>query len=57
MRLQSESKELIARWDNVPHHPDLSSFPHHKHDKNGVHPSDSADLKSVLDKITEGLED
>ena len=55
--LLSESGELIARWDNVPHHPDLSSFPHHKHDKNGVHPSDPADLKSVLDKITEGLED
>jgi len=55
--LQSGSEELIARWDNVPHHPDLNSFPHHKHDKNGVHPSDPADLKSVLDNITEGLEE
>jgi len=53
---QSERGALIARWDNVPHHRDVSSFPHHKHDKNGVHPSEPADLKSVLDKIVEGLE-
>jgi hypothetical protein len=53
---QSESGELIARWDNVPHHRDIGSFPHHRHDKNGVHPSEPIDLKSVLDKITEGLE-
>jgi len=55
--LQSESEELIARWDNVPHHPDLSSFPHHKHDINGLYPSEPADLKSVLNIIMEGLEE
>jgi hypothetical protein len=55
--LQSESGELIARWDNVPHHRDISSFPHHKHDKNGVHPSEPADLKAILDIIIEGLEE
>ena len=27
--LQSESGDLIARWDNVPHHRDISTFPHH----------------------------
>ena len=54
---QSESGELIARWDNVPHHRDINSFPHHKHDINGVHPSEPADLKSVLNIIMEGLEE
>ena len=53
---QSANGNLIARWDNVPHHPDITSFPHHKHDKNGVHPSEPADLKSVLDTIMEDLE-
>jgi len=33
------------------------SFPHHKHDINGVHPSEPADLKSVLNIIMEGLEE
>lgn len=23
---------LLKRWDNAPHHPELSSFPHHIHD-------------------------
>ena len=54
--LQSAIGDLIARWDNVPHHRDISTFPHHKHDKNGVHPSEHADLKSVLDQIIEELE-
>ena len=54
--LQSETGDLIARWDNVPHHRDISSFPHHKHDKNGVHPSEPADLKSVLDEIIEHVQ-
>ncbi len=43
--LQSESGDLIARWDNVLPHRDISTFPHHKHDKKGVHPSKPADLK------------
>ena len=55
--LQSEAGDLIARWDNVPHHRDVSSFPHHKHDQNGVYPSEPADLRSVLDRIVEGLDE
>ena len=49
--LQSETGDLIPRWDNVPHHHDVSSFPHHKHDKNGVYSSGPIDLRSVLDEI------
>ena len=49
--LQSETGDLITRWDNVPHHHEVSSFPHHKHDKNGVHSSGPTDLRSVLDEI------
>ena len=54
--VQSATGDLMARWDNVPHHRDISTFPHHKHGKNGVHPSEPADLKSVLDQIGEELE-
>lgn len=32
---QSASGELIARWDNAPHFPDLATFPHHRHGANG----------------------
>ncbi len=55
--LQSEAGDLVVRWDNVPHHRDVSSFPHHRHDPDGVHPSEPADLRPVLDKIVERLEE
>lgn len=28
---QDKSGELIIRWDNAPHFPQLTNFPHHKH--------------------------
>ena len=34
----------LTRWDNVPHHSDVSLFPHHNHDKSGAHSSEPADL-------------
>lgn len=29
---QTADNTWLVRWDNVPHFPKLSSFPHHKHD-------------------------
>lgn len=48
---QSKKGNLICRWDNVPHYPDLDTFPHHMHDKNGVHASSDMDLKNIIDLI------
>jgi hypothetical protein len=28
---QKSDGDLIVRWDNAPHFPKLSTFPHHKH--------------------------
>lgn len=39
---------LIRRWDNAPHHRNLSNFPHHVHDKNDVLPSDDVNLTDIL---------
>jgi hypothetical protein len=37
---QLYSDRPILRWDNTPHYPNLSNFPHHFHDQNGnVSPS------------------
>lgn len=35
---QSEKGGLIARWDSVPHHPEIETFPHHMHDEKGIYP-------------------
>jgi len=48
---QSSEGNLIRRWDNARHHKELKTFPHHVHDHEGVHSSQSTDLKKVLDII------
>ena len=42
---------LIFRYDNVPHHPKLSTFPHHKHAKNTTTESGPVELKQVVEEI------
>jgi len=45
---------LIRRWDNTPHFPDLPGFPHHLHNgrTSTVGPCQPVDIFSVLDEIT-----
>jgi uncharacterized coiled-coil protein SlyX len=33
---QDGNNQLIFRYDNTPHYPEIDSFPHHKHSKNKV---------------------
>jgi hypothetical protein len=28
---QNSNNELLGRWDNAPHHPEISTHPHHHH--------------------------
>ena len=49
--------QLLKRWDNTPHYPDLPDFPHHIHDgKTGiVIPGRPINIFRVLDVISAGL--
>ena len=47
---QGPQNNLLFRYDNTPHFPNLASFPHHKHLESGVIASDQP---SVLDVIKE----
>jgi len=50
--LQRPNGILIARWDNVPHHHDVSTSPHHRHNASGsVHPSPPMDVSQVLTAV------
>jgi hypothetical protein len=42
---------LIFRYDDSPHHPHLSSFPHHKHVGDSVIDAEPPDLADVLREI------
>ena len=43
---------MLFRYDNAPHHPELSSFPNHKHIGNRTIPATPPDLQNVLNEIS-----
>ena len=50
--LQTSDGKLVSRWDNVPHHPDVATFPDHRHDdQDGVHPTSPVSVPDVLDAV------
>lgn len=46
-----KGRELIFRYDNAKHHPEIKTFPHHKHVKSKVVPSVEKMLIEVLGEI------
>jgi hypothetical protein len=49
---QTNSGDLITRWDNAPHFPNISTFPHHKHTGvSSVEISHDISLEDVLSYI------
>jgi hypothetical protein len=49
--------DLIQRWDNTPHFPDLPGFPHHIHDgaTDAVGPGRPVSIFAVLDEVAQRL--
>jgi hypothetical protein len=43
-----ETNNLLAGWDNAPHHSDIKSHPHHLHAPSGVSESSVRQLEDVL---------
>ena len=54
---QNAEGKLIRHWDNAPHHPEISSFPHHRHetDEANVQPHEAVEIFEVLKIIGEAL--
>ena len=49
---QDAQNQLVVRWDNAPpHHPHLSTFPHHRHEGGTVHESPHIAIDEVLAEI------
>ena len=46
-----KQKQLIFRYDNVPHFPKIKTHPHHKHIKDTVTSSRAPDLLEVIDDV------
>jgi len=45
---QDKGKNIVFRYDNTPHFPNLKSFPHHKHLKDEVIAIDKPSVVSVI---------
>lgn len=52
---QTQTGELLLRWDNAPHHPDIATHPDHKHEKEHVGPSARVSIEEVLAELAERL--
>jgi hypothetical protein len=44
--------QAVFRYDNAPHHPEISSFPHHKHTPNEISESTAPSLKNIMNEIS-----
>ena len=51
---QAKNRNIIIRWDNALHHPNLKTFPHHKHSP-GLTESTSMNLEDVLKEISQKI--
>ena len=53
-----QNDELRIGWDNAPHHPEVSTHPHHKHieTQENIQASDKTNLEDVLRLIKTRLE-
>jgi len=52
-----KSGKIIFRYDNAPHHPEILTFPHHKHTSTGeVIPVAEPHLRDILREIDSILE-
>ena len=49
--LMDKEGNIVFRYDNAPHHKDVSTFPHHKHLSDNVAESDDKGIMDVLDEI------
>lgn len=52
---QDAQNSLIFRYDNTPHFPDLSSFPHHKHLVDDVIACQKPSIDDVLQEVARFL--
>jgi len=48
---QTATGELVLRWDNAPHHPEIPTYPDHKHEGEKICPTARVSIEDVLADI------
>jgi hypothetical protein len=44
--------QMVFRYDNSPHHPEIDSYPHHKHTPGKIRPSKRPSLQDIINEIS-----
>jgi hypothetical protein len=50
-----KSQKMIFRYDNAKHHPEIETFPHHKHTSDKIENGKEPELIDVLSEIQEKI--
>ncbi len=53
---QGSDEELIKRWDNSKHYPNLDNFPEHIHTREGVKARKKPSVKDILTSVMKEIE-
>jgi len=53
---QTRTGELLLRWDNAPHHPEIPTHPYHKHEGERIGPAARVSIEEVLAELTAMLQ-
>jgi hypothetical protein len=48
-------RQMVFRYDNAPHYPEVESHPHHKHVPAKVAPANMPTLEGILEEIAAGI--
>jgi len=52
LHYMNSAGQMLFRYDNAPHHPEIDSYPHHKHTPDKTVPSTMPSLKDILNEIS-----
>jgi len=52
LHYMNRAGQMLFRYDNAPHHPEIDSYPHHKHTPDRIIPTTMPNLRDVLNEIS-----
>ena len=52
LHYMNSTGQMLLRYDNAPHHPEIDSYPHHKHTPYKIIPTTMPSLKDILNEIS-----
>jgi Family of unknown function (DUF6516) len=52
LHYMNDAGQMVFRYDNSPHHPEIASFPYHKHTPSEIIPSNIPSIKDILNEIS-----